>query len=91
MLKDIIPPLAVGLTEVSIGHPFDTAKVLIQNKKSWWGLPINNYYRGWKFPLCCSCMFNCTVFPTVSYTHLRAHETDQYLVCRLLLEKKKKE
>src|SRR5665647_3638983 len=27
----------------------------------------------------------------VSYTHLRAHETDSYLVCRLLLEKKKKE
>ena len=23
----------------------------------------------------------------VSYTHLRAHETDQYRVCRLLLEK----
>src|SRR5665647_3852863 len=34
-----------------------------------------------------------TVIPTqlpVSYTHLRAHETDSYLVCRLLLEKKKK-
>src|SRR5665647_323487 len=30
-----------------------------------------------------------TVIP-VSYTHLRAHETDSYLVCRLLLEKKKK-
>ena len=28
-------------------------------------------------------------FITVSYTHLRAHETDSYLVCRLLLEKKK--
>src|SRR5665647_3100039 len=28
------------------------------------------------------------LFP-VSYTHLRAHETDSYLVCRLLLEKKK--
>ena len=26
---------------------------------------------------------------TVSYTHLRAHETLRYLVCRLLLEKKK--
>ena len=26
---------------------------------------------------------------TVSYTHLRAHETDSYLVCRLLLEKKR--
>src|SRR5680860_871342 len=30
-----------------------------------------------------------TMMP-VSYTHLRAHETDSYLVCRLLLEKKKK-
>src|SRR5665647_3758881 len=29
-------------------------------------------------------------YRTVSYTHLRAHETDSYLVCRLLLEKKKK-
>src|SRR5665647_1800016 len=28
---------------------------------------------------------------SVSYTHLRAHETDSYLVCRLLLEKKKKD
>src|SRR5665647_2184143 len=28
-------------------------------------------------------------FVPVSYTHLRAHETDSYLVCRLLLEKKK--
>src|SRR5665647_2454245 len=28
----------------------------------------------------------CSVV-AVSYTHLRAHETDSYLVCRLLLEK----
>src|SRR5674536_44179 len=26
----------------------------------------------------------------VSYTHLRAHETPEHLVCRLLLERKKK-
>src|SRR5680860_1608637 len=31
------------------------------------------------------------VSQAVSYTHLRAHETDSYLVCRLLLEKKKKQ
>src|SRR5665647_2705176 len=31
-----------------------------------------------------------SVMESVSYTHLRAHETDSYLVCRLLLEKKKK-
>src|SRR5665647_2930590 len=30
----------------------------------------------------------CEVRAAVSYTHLRAHETDSYLVCRLLLEKK---
>ncbi|WDT38002.1 hypothetical protein PVA38_11135 [Streptococcus pneumoniae D39] len=29
------------------------------------------------------------IFDTVSYTHLRAHETVLDLVCRLLLEKKK--
>src|SRR5665647_1735052 len=28
------------------------------------------------------------IIKPVSYTHLRAHETDSYLVCRLLLEKK---
>ena len=30
------------------------------------------------------------VTATVSYTHLRAHETRHDLVCRLLLEKKNK-
>ena len=29
-----------------------------------------------------------TAFEAVSYTHLRAHETPEHLVCRLLLEKK---
>ena len=33
---------------------------------------------------------NIMVVISVSYTHLRAHETAANLVCRLLLEKKKK-
>ena len=32
----------------------------------------------------------CYIIKAVSYTHLRAHETSLHLVCRLLLEKKKK-
>ena len=32
---------------------------------------------------------DCIVLRSVSYTHLRAHETVLDLVCRLLLEKKK--
>ena len=31
---------------------------------------------------------NCHYAIAVSYTHLRAHETPEHLVCRLLLEKK---
>src|SRR5450759_1893474 len=36
-----------------------------------------------------TCVLSCQPLP-VSYTHLRAHETRHDLVCRLLLEKKKK-
>src|SRR5660397_118310 len=43
----------------------------------------------WHLPASrCSC--GASVPPTVSYTHLRAHETKANLVCRLLLEKKQK-
>eukprot|EP01016_Furgasonia_blochmanni_P051443 TRINITY_DN80_c0_g1_i17.p3 TRINITY_DN80_c0_g1~~TRINITY_DN80_c0_g1_i17.p3 ORF type:complete len:107 (-),score=4.55 TRINITY_DN80_c0_g1_i17:12-332(-) len=34
-------------------------------------------------------LYTVPTLTPVSYTHLRAHETDSYLVCRLLLEKKK--
>ena len=30
-----------------------------------------------------------SLFSPVSYTYLRAHETESYIVCRLMLEKKK--
>ena len=33
--------------------------------------------------------FDIAALRPVSYTHLRAHETPEHLVCRLLLEKKK--
>eukprot|EP00658_Telonema_sp_P-2_P016653 TRINITY_DN16463_c0_g1_i10.p2 TRINITY_DN16463_c0_g1~~TRINITY_DN16463_c0_g1_i10.p2 ORF type:complete len:102 (-),score=15.95 TRINITY_DN16463_c0_g1_i10:104-409(-) len=36
------------------------------------------------------CAVCCLSSISVSYTHLRAHETPEHLVCRLLLEKKKK-
>eukprot|EP01016_Furgasonia_blochmanni_P033335 TRINITY_DN3476_c0_g1_i11.p2 TRINITY_DN3476_c0_g1~~TRINITY_DN3476_c0_g1_i11.p2 ORF type:complete len:105 (+),score=8.43 TRINITY_DN3476_c0_g1_i11:243-557(+) len=49
----------------------------ISNRASYKNTP--NWYRNWM-----------RIY-AVSYTHLRAHETDSYLVCRLLLEKKKNE
>src|SRR5660398_292230 len=38
---------------------------------------------------CSSSSLACPMAASVSYTHLRAHETKANLVCRLLLEKKK--
>ena len=37
----------------------------------------------------CIALFSLAFTGSVSYTHLRAHETGRNLVCRLLLEKKK--
>ena len=52
------------------------------------------YYKGWKWsvdvsPLSGTEFCETEHLGTVSYTHLRAHETGRNLVCRLLLEKKK--
>src|SRR5665647_318276 len=47
-------------------------------------LSIRGTQKTWTLPL--QDPSNC--LRSVSYTHLRAHETDSYLVCRLLLEKK---
>ena len=71
-MADFIAGLCAGIAQVSVGHPFDTAKVLIQNNKRWLGLPLKSYYRGWRFPLTSASFFNCTVFPmyerTIEYT-----------------------
>ena len=39
-MSDIISAFAVGISETLIGHPFNTAKVLIQNKKPLVGVTI---------------------------------------------------
>src|SRR5678816_3426381 len=39
-------------------------------------------------PLRCELPKEVPLLESVSYTHLRAHETPEHLVCRLLLEKK---
>eukprot|EP00658_Telonema_sp_P-2_P015896 TRINITY_DN16141_c0_g1_i1.p1 TRINITY_DN16141_c0_g1~~TRINITY_DN16141_c0_g1_i1.p1 ORF type:complete len:579 (+),score=123.75 TRINITY_DN16141_c0_g1_i1:190-1926(+) len=43
-----------------------------------------------QYHLPCYQLAKCNKVDAVSYTHLRAHETPEHLVCRLLLEKKKK-
>ena len=72
-MTDFISAFCVGIAQISVGHPFDTVKVLIQNNKSWRRLTFKDYYRGWKFPMTTSILFNCTIFPvyerTIEYTN----------------------
>ena len=67
-MADFVAASCVGLAQIGVGHPFDTSLTLIQNSRKWWGLPIKNYYRGWRFPMTSSIAFNATVFPVVERT-----------------------
>ena len=69
-MNEIITGFLMGSSNIIIGHPFDTIKVLIQNKRKWYGFPIKNYYNGWKYPLLFSSIFYCTSFPLVEKTNL---------------------
>ncbi len=67
-MSDFIAAFCVGVGEVTIGHPFDTTKILIQNNRKWLSLPFKDYYRGWRFPLCSALILNCMTFPIVERT-----------------------
>lgn len=68
-MSDIISAFGVGISETIIGHPFNTAKVLIQNNKKWYGLPLKQYYRGVRYPLMSGTFFNMMVFPIKERTY----------------------
>ena len=72
-MSDFISGAFVGVVQTLVGHPFDTAKVLLQNKTQLKGLSFFDFYRGWKFPLVSGTFFNFTVFPiyerTFNYTN----------------------
>src|SRR5680860_1270736 len=61
-------------------HPLSTWRHV--HNRDWQDKREPKHIHEWRYPR--------THTQAVSYTHLRAHETDSYLVCRLLLEKKKK-
>ena len=60
---------AAGVTQTIVGHPLDTIKVLIQNKQSIRKLKFRDAYRGWKYPMAMSTLFNSSLFPINEYLH----------------------
>src|SRR5680860_1830912 len=80
----VVPILADGRLVMIRQYRHGLADLTLEVPAAWWKMGSARKKRGEK-----SCVRR-PAMAAVSYTHLRAHETDSYLVCRLLLEKKKK-
>ena len=62
-MNEIISGFAGGIAQTIVGHPLDTIKVLIQNKYPIKNLGIRDVYRGWRYPMVMSTLFNASLFP----------------------------
>ena len=60
--NEFISGAFAGVTQVLVGHPFDTLKVIIQNNSNIKQFSIKNLYRGVKYPLPQSIICNSIVF-----------------------------
>lgn len=69
-MSDFFAGLCAGVTQTAVGHPFDTMKVLLQNKQQFKHLRVSELYRGWRYPMCMSVLFNATVFPMYERTYV---------------------
>lgn len=58
-----------GLMQNIVGHPFDTAKVYVQNNKSFKMLKPLQYYRGFIYPTVFSIASNGIIFPINKYIY----------------------
>ena len=67
----------IGVCQVAVGHPIDTAKVLSQNRKNVVLPKFSQYYRGCMYPLLCSATVNSILFPTYSYVN--THSGNNYI------------
>ena len=68
-MKDFIAGIFAGCSQVLVGHPFDTIKVLIQNRYKYLSIPLKDYYRGYRFPLVSASILNSMTFPLVCRTY----------------------
>lgn len=62
-MNEIYSGFCGGIAQTVVGHPFDTVKVLIQNKSFKRNFKFCDLYKGWKYPMVMSTMFNSILFP----------------------------
>lgn len=77
MENSFLASIATGVSQVCVGHPFDTIKVIIQNNNKINKNKLSFFYKGWKFPLTTSVLFNCTVFPV--YEQVYFHTDNKFI------------
>src|SRR5664279_2235114 len=93
-------PIAILITTTILAFPLSRYLAWIMDGKyrapralRWFEDRLNSGTQDWKLYVGSMLVFNTLLFifgflvlalQPVSYTHLRAHETDSYLVCRLL-------
>ena len=72
-MSDVFCGFLAGCSQVAVGYPLDTIKVLIQNNQSWRTTNPLSLYRGCAYPLMSSVFFNSIAFTvferTISYTN----------------------
>ena len=66
-MKELIAGGMCGLSQTIVGHPFDTLKVRIQNKKFNLRMPIYKYFRGINFPIISNTIVNSILFYQYNY------------------------
>ena len=73
MDKECIAGACSGLAQNIVGHPFDTAKVFIQNNMSLWNMKPLQYYRGFSFPTIYSIVSHSILFPVNQFVYNRTN------------------
>ena len=63
MNKECAAGAMSGLAQNIIGHPFDTAKIYMQNKMPLWNMKPHHYYRGFMYPTAYSIVSHGLLFP----------------------------
>ena len=69
-MLDFLCGVIAGCSQVVVGYPLDTIKVLMQNNQSWKTKNPLSLYRGFAYPLCNSIFFNSTVFTIYERTKI---------------------
>lgn len=69
MNNEFIAGAISGLAQNIVGHPFDTAKVMVQNNKNLCSMKALQFYRGFIYPTIFSIVSNSFVFPINKYVN----------------------